>query len=77
MNSLNQLLVTSDELGPFGSPFVDSARTATGSETKNAIQIIYLKPSTVREEAEKLTESLMNMFIQIHGGEGNYLIVGA
>ncbi len=77
MNSLNRLLVTSDNIGPFGSPFVDSARTATGPKTTNAIQIIYLKPSTQLEEAEKLTESLMNMFLQIHGGEGNYSIVSA
>jgi DNA/RNA-binding domain of Phe-tRNA-synthetase-like protein len=74
-NSLKDMIVSADETGPFGSPFVDSERTKVTEVTKQALQIIYLRPSTSMEEANKLTESLMNMFIQIHGGEANYSVI--
>jgi len=76
VNSLANLIVSKDELGPFGSPFVDSERTAVSTETKNALQIIYLRPSLDSNESQKLTESLMNMFLQIHGGEGHFTMIG-
>lgn len=76
VNSLHRLIISSDQKGPFGSPFVDSERTAVTNNTKNAIQLIYLRPSTNLEEANKLTESLMNMFVQISGGEASYRILG-
>lgn len=76
INSLNRLIISSDQNGPFGSPFVDSERTAVTTNTKNALQIIYLRPSTDTEEAKKLTESIMNMFTQINGGEASYQILG-
>lgn len=75
-NSLQNLIVSADENGAFGSPFVDSERTAVSTETKSALQIIYLRPSHGVEKNNKLTESLMNMFIQIHGGEGSFLLTG-
>ena len=76
-NSLENLIVACDGDGPFGSPFVDSDRAPVGEETKNAVQIIFLKPSLSTEESEKLTKSLMDMFISIHGGEGSFEVVGA
>ncbi|NWQ44084.1 hypothetical protein MLOOGBEN_25710 [Bacillus sp. EB106-08-02-XG196] len=76
MNSLENLIVSADKLGPFGSPFVDSNRAPVTEATKNALQIIYLKPSTAVKNAERLTESLMKMFTQIHGGDASYYIVG-
>lgn len=75
-NSLERLILSSDQNGPFGSPFVDSEKTAVTLNTKNALQIIYLRPSTDVENAKKLTESLMNMFVQIHGGDACYQISG-
>lgn len=75
-NSLERLILTSDSKGPFGSPFVDSERSAVTTATKNALQIIYLRPSTDMENAKKLTESLKNMFVQIHSGEAFYRILG-
>lgn len=75
-NNLEKLIVSADDLGPFGSPFVDSERTAVTEETSNALQIIYLKPSSSQESKQKMTESLMKMFTQIHGGSGSYKIVG-
>ena len=75
INSLNRLIVSSDNLGPFGSPFVDSDRAPVTFATKNAVQVIYLRPSTNVEKSMRLTESLMNMFTQIHGGEASFQII--
>ncbi|MBT2700250.1 hypothetical protein J7E79_23060 [Bacillus sp. ISL-40] len=75
INSLNRLIVSCDEQGPFGSPFVDSDRAPVTFATKNALQIIYLRPSTDVENAMKLTESLMNMFTKLHGGESSFQIL--
>lgn len=75
-NNLASLLISADEKGPFGSPFVDSERTAVTENTTNALQIVYLRPSSSPESMQKMTESLMNMFIQIHGGSGTYKILG-
>lgn len=77
MNSLENLIVSSDQLGPFGSPFVDSNRAPVTETTKNALQIIYLQPSTAVNSAERLTESLMKMFTQLHGGEASFYILGS
>ncbi|KIL46736.1 B3/B4 domain-containing protein [Jeotgalibacillus soli] len=74
-NSLESLLVSADDIGPFGSPFVDSVRTAVTVNTHEAIQIIYLRPSLPLIEQQKLTRSLMDMFIQVHGGIGDFSIL--
>lgn len=75
-NSLTHLIVSSDQKGPFGSPFVDSTRTSVTEATRNALQIIFLRPSTDIENAKKLTESLMKMFTQVHGGDSSFRILG-
>jgi DNA/RNA-binding domain of Phe-tRNA-synthetase-like protein len=75
-NNLANLIISADEQGPFGSPFVDSERSSVTEETKNALQIVYLRPSSSPESKQKMTESLMNMFTQIHGGAGTYRIFG-
>jgi DNA/RNA-binding domain of Phe-tRNA-synthetase-like protein len=75
VNSVEKLIVSADEKGAFGSPYVDSDRTPVKLETKSALQIVYLRPSLDIDESRKLTESLMNMFVQIHGGEGSYKIL--
>lgn len=75
-NSINRLIISSDEDGPFGSPFVDSERTSVRDRTRNSLQIIYLRPSMDIENAKKLTQSLMNMFTQVHGGDASFRIIG-
>lgn len=75
INSIENLIVSEDELGPFGSPFVDSDRAPVQSSTKNAIQIIYLPPSIANEKAKQMVESLLKMFLQVHGGEATFSIV--
>jgi len=68
-NSLNHILTLSDETAPFGSPFVDSVRTAVTEETTDALQIVFLLPSMTIEESQKILESMGAMFTQIHGGD--------
>lgn len=68
-NSLKGIAYSKDNEGPFGSPFVDSKRTAVTEQTTNAIQLFYLRPSLSEEESMKLLGAAGNMFSQIHGGD--------
>lgn len=68
-NTLNHILFSRDEEGPFGSPFVDSQRTAVYEGTTEALHIFYLRPSLATEDAQKLLASAGKMFNQIHGGD--------
>lgn len=68
-------LVSADQLGPFGSPYVDSKRTAVSTSTSEALHLIYLQPSLPKAEGELLLQALSSMFIQIHGGEAVYQVV--
>ena len=52
---LENILVLSDDEGPFGSPYVDSARTAVTEETTNALHVFFLRPSMDSAEALELT----------------------
>ncbi|WP_071458999.1 B3/B4 domain-containing protein [Bacillus massilinigeriensis] len=76
-NSLKGLILSSDESDPFGSPYVDSKRTAVTEDSENILSIIYHRPSLPLEEKRKMTASLMEMFLQIHGGVGNYEVVSS
>ncbi|KSU84009.1 phosphoenolpyruvate synthase [Fictibacillus enclensis] len=68
-------LLSADENGAFGSPIVDSKRTMTGEQVKNALQLVYLRPSMADDEAQKLLSAIEKMFVQIHGGSSDsYLI---
>lgn len=73
--SMEGKLLSADENGPFGSPYVDSKRTACTEETSEALQIVYLRPSMKEEEANKLLQSLSEMFIQVHGGTSDIQII--
>lgn len=75
INSMKNMITSVDQAGPFGSPYVDSERTKVMEDTKQALQIIYFSPSITKEEANNQTKALMDMFLQIHGGEGHYYIL--
>ena len=68
-NALKNILYTKDTSGAFGSPFVDSARTAVTEDTTEALHIFYLRPSLSVTACEQLLQSAGNMFTQIHGGD--------
>ena len=69
VNMLENILYSQDAKGAFGSPFVDSKRTAVTESTTDALQIFYLQPSLPVDQAEKLLNSAGNMFTQISGGD--------
>ncbi|MED4017607.1 MULTISPECIES: B3/4 domain-containing protein [Sutcliffiella] len=66
--SLDKILHTADENGPFGSPYIDSTRSPISEATTDAIQLVYLLPSIENNEAVKMLESVASMFVQINGG---------
>lgn len=73
--SLDGILHSADETGPFGSPYVDSTRSAVTTETTNAVHVVYLSPTMSTEEAAKLMDAMTSMFIQIHGGDAKQIIL--
>lgn len=73
--NMNGKIISSDDSGPFGSPYVDSKRSAVTEDAKNALHLIYLQPSIDNEKAQQMLSSLTNMFIQIHGGEGKATLI--
>ena len=76
-NQLENLLLSVDEVGPFGSPFVDSIRTAVTNNTRSALQIVYLPSALSISSAKELLTSLSMMFTQINGGEAKIIIKNA
>ncbi|HET7658367.1 MAG TPA: phenylalanine--tRNA ligase beta subunit-related protein [Bacillales bacterium] len=74
MNMAGKLL-SADEKGAFGSPIVDSKRAMTTEKTRNALHLVYLKPSTNKNEAEKILAEIAASFEQIHGGTSESVII--
>ncbi|GLC89917.1 B3/B4 domain-containing protein [Lysinibacillus piscis] len=68
-NTLKNILYSRDAEGAFGSPFVDSIRTAVTENTTDALHIFYLRPSLTEDEANQLLATAGKMFNQIHGGD--------
>lgn len=68
-NSLSNIPILSDAEGAFGSPNVDSMRTAVTSATTNAVQVFFLRPSMLVADALELTKASGNMFTEINGGD--------
>ncbi len=68
MNSLENILVSADEAGPFGSPFVDSGRTAVTNKTEKALHVLYLRPSVDVGEAMALADNIGRLFTSVAGG---------
>ena len=76
-NKLYNILTLEDEVGPFGSPFVDSVRTAVTENTTEAMHVVFLRPSITKEDGHKLLTSMGTMFTQIHGGDFESTFIGA
>jgi len=74
-NKLQNILTLQDAVGPFGSPFVDSVRTAVTENTTESLQVVFLRPSMEVKEGQKLINSMATMFIQIHGGDFESTII--
>ncbi|WP_017728824.1 B3/B4 domain-containing protein [Halalkalibacterium ligniniphilum] len=76
-NQMEGKIVTTDNLGAFGSPIVDSLRTSVTEATTSAIQIAYIRPSMEPHMANQLLKAAASMFVQIHGGTSSYSLVTA
>lgn len=74
-NSLSGILLLQDDYSPFGSPFVDSIRTAVTQETTSALQVFCIRPSMSAAEALELTTACANMFTSISGGESQSFVL--
>ncbi|WP_010307140.1 B3/B4 domain-containing protein [Kurthia senegalensis] len=75
--TLQNIPYTSDSLGPFGSPYVDSKRSAVSEGATDVLQVFYLRPSMERSEANELLTAAGNMFTQINGGSFSHFVLSA
>ena len=74
-NTFDKIIVTRDASGAFGSPYVDSKRTAVTEETVDALHVFYLRPSMDRDNALQLLTAAGNMFTGINGGEAEFYVL--
>lgn len=75
--TLDGIAYAKDATGAFGSPYVDSTRTAVTEHARDVLQIFYLRPSMTRAEADKLLAAAGHMFTQINGGEYEKTVLDA
>lgn len=75
--SLKNMPYSKDGRGAFGSPYVDSNRTAVSERTTDALHIFYLRPSMDEAEARQLLTSSGKMFTQVNGGDFKFAILSA
>ncbi|MGM9951295.1 MAG: B3/4 domain-containing protein [Lysinibacillus sp.] len=75
--SLKSMPYSKDSAGAFGSPYVDSKRTAVSEKTSEALHIFYLRPSMEDAEARQLLTSSCKMFTQVNGGDFEFAVLSA
>lgn len=68
-------ILTKDAKGAFGSPIVDSKRTMVTEQTTEALHVVYFQPSLPDVHAAEMLQAIEKMFIQVHGGSADFLIV--
>ncbi|MCM3758794.1 phenylalanine--tRNA ligase beta subunit-related protein [Sporosarcina aquimarina] len=74
-NSLHNILILKDGYSPFGSPYVDSVRSAITEETTEILHVLFLRPDMDVEEAQRLATACGTMFTSINGGEATASIL--
>ncbi len=72
-------LTVADDLGPFGSPTSDSARTSVRPDTTRALAVIYAPGDFSRLEMEEALGRLMGQLLGWCGGtdDGSWILGGA
>ncbi|MFT8362898.1 MAG: phenylalanine--tRNA ligase beta subunit-related protein [Sporolactobacillus sp.] len=73
--SMANKIVAVDQQGAFGSPIVDSRRSALTESAEDALQMVYLRPSMKEADASRMLEKMAEMFVQVHGGDSSWTIV--
>lgn len=76
-NSLSNIPILKDGYSPFGSPYVDSIRTAITEDTQEILHVLFLKPSMGVEEAQQLADACGTMFTSLNGGNATAYILHA
>lgn len=74
-NSTENIVQLSDDLSSFGSPFVDSTRTAVTTSTTEALHIFYILPSFDVTKSLELTTACGTMFTSLSGGDVRSFVV--
>ncbi|WP_432352795.1 B3/B4 domain-containing protein [Sporosarcina sp. A2] len=74
-NSLHNMILLKDGYSPFGSPYVDSVRTAITEETSEILHVLFLRPDMSVEEAQHLATACGRMFTSLNGGESSETIL--
>lgn len=74
-NSLHNIVILKDGYSPFGSPYVDSVRSAITEETTEILHVLFLRPDMSVEEAESLANACGSMFTSINGGDASSVIL--
>ena len=69
VNKLEGIIGSFDQVGPFGSPYVDSVRTSVNDRTSDALHSIYFHPEITIEQSQQIMHAISKMFLQVHGGE--------
>ena len=76
-SALSTIPILKDGYSPFGSPYVDSVRSAITEETRDILHILFLKPSMSVEDAQQLADACGSMFISMNGGDASATILHA
>lgn len=73
--SMENKLLLCDDKGPFGSPYVDSARSAVTEKTARCLQVIFHLDTIEGEAPENIAKTVAASFIQINGGTAETSVV--
>lgn len=65
----DSIITVSDAGETFGSLSQNIHHHPVSRETKDALQLVFFRPSVSKDEALRMLEALTKMFEQIHGGE--------
>lgn len=67
--SMTGKLLLRDTQGPFGSPYVDSQRTAVTENTTNCLQVLFIIQDEHSPDIMPLLQEIGSLFTHINGGE--------
>lgn len=75
--SMKEKIVSADDEGAFGSPIVDSKRTAVTDATSDLLQIFYFKPSMTETDCREALAIAAEMFTHVHSGDAETSLITA
>ncbi|SFG49276.1 B3/B4 domain-containing protein (DNA/RNA-binding domain of Phe-tRNA-synthetase) [Planifilum fulgidum] len=73
--SMENKLLLRDESGPFGSPYVDSARAAVTEKSSRLLQVIFHLNTIEGEDPERIAGTVASSFTQINGGTAESAVI--